>query len=366
MAGGLADYAALCARVRIKYSRLLSGAEMQILQEAPNLNSLAGSLQRTAYADTLLLGKDLALTPTRIIQAIRQRLQGEAASVIQGAPMAARRVLRQVHRQHEVANLKALLRGVAAQGSVPGGTSRWERLGPILFPVASPSGFIPRQVAEAETIAAAVEHLRGTPYYEPLSVAMKRYSAENNLFPLEVALDLSYWRTLWQDVRRLRGPDQVCAMRIVGRLVDVHNLMWAIRYRLFRHASEEELINYTLPFGQRVADEDIRAIGAGADLEGVVTRIFPELSASAGSLIETQGGLARLETMLQRMVAQRCLTALLGSPFHIGIPIAYLVLLDLELRDLIVMVEARTSGATTNEFTSFLVRSHEMDVAQPS
>ena len=155
-------------------------------------------------------------------------------------------------------------------------------------------------------------------------------------------------------------------MRIVGRLVDVHNLMWAIRYRLLRHASEEELINYTLPFGQRVADEDIRAIGAGADLEGVVMRIFPELSESAGSLMQTQGGLARLETMLQRMVAQRCLTALLGNPFHIGIPMAYLVLLDLELQDLIVLVEARSSGATANEFTSYLIRSDELGVGHPS
>jgi hypothetical protein len=38
-------------------------------------------------------------------------------------------------------------------------------------------------------------------------------------------------------------------MKIIGSLLDMNNLMWAIRYKVYHKLSEEELINYTLPFG---------------------------------------------------------------------------------------------------------------------
>ena len=55
----------------------------------------------------------------------------------------------------------------------------------------------------------------------------------------------------------------------------MNNLMWAIRYRVYHKLSEEEVINYTLPFGYRVKDSDLRAIAAGADVASVITRIYP-------------------------------------------------------------------------------------------
>ena len=54
--------------------------------------------------------------------------------------------------------------------------------------------------------------------------------------------------------------------------------MWAIRYRVYHHLSEEELINYTLPFGYHVRDEDVRAIAAGSDIATIVQRIYPGIS----------------------------------------------------------------------------------------
>jgi vacuolar-type H+-ATPase subunit C/Vma6 len=52
-------------------------------------------------------------------------------------------------------------------------------------------------MVESGSVGTAIDLLQGSPYEEALSFAMKRYSAEQNLFPLEVALDLNYWRRLW-------------------------------------------------------------------------------------------------------------------------------------------------------------------------
>jgi vacuolar-type H+-ATPase subunit C/Vma6 len=89
---------------------------------------------------------------------------------------------------------------------------------------------------------------------------------------------LAYWRDLWQESVQLAGQDREQALRVVGSLVDMNNLMWAIRYRVFHHVSEEELINYTLPFGYHIRDEDIRSIAAGAEIAPIVRRLYPGIA----------------------------------------------------------------------------------------
>jgi V/A-type H+-transporting ATPase subunit C len=184
---------------------------------------------------------------------------------------------------------------------------------------------------------------------------MKRYSVEQNLFPLEVALDLDYWRELWKDVNELPGDDRTQALKIVGALVDMNNLMWAIRYRVYHRLSEEEVINYTLPFGYRVRDADIRAIAAGADIVQIVKRVYPTLENVDELLQEPWDRLQEFELRLKRQVVHQCLAAFVGNPFHVGVPLAYLVLSDFEIQDLTVLLEAKAAGRPLEEYRPYLV-----------
>jgi V/A-type H+-transporting ATPase subunit C len=212
---------------------------------------------------------------------------------------------------------------------------------------------------ESGSVGAAIELLQNTPYYDTLSFAMKRYSAEQNLFPLEVALDLYYWRQMWAEAKKLSGQDGLQATKIIGSLMDVNNLMWVIRYKVYHGLSEEEIINYTLPFGYHVRDEDVRAIAAGADLPLVVGRVFPGIPDLNALLEEPRRGLPQLEVILGRRLMQQCLSAFIGNPFHIGVPLAFLILSNLEVQDLTVLIEAKSSGMPEQEFQPFLLRSIE-------
>jgi hypothetical protein len=60
--------------------------------------------------------------------------------------------------------------------------------------------------------------------------------------------------------------------------------------------------------------------------------------------------------LLKRALLKRCQAALVGSPFHIGIPLSFLVTLDLEAQDLTVLVEAKTSNMTEDEYRPFLLK----------
>lgn len=355
---GVSSYAAISARVRGKYADLLSPQDMIRLSEAPDFPALVVALKGTAYGPYLESLKDKELTPRRAIMQIKSKLADSFYSVIQMAPNQTRPLVKQLYRYFEVGNLKAVLRGIVTVSSWNAEIALWDRVREVLFPLGVNTVLPAQAMVESGSVSTAVDLLRGTPYEETLSFAMKRYSAEQNLFPLEVALDLSYWRHLWAEARKLTGQDQEQGLRIIGALLDMNNLMWAIRYRVYHKLSEEELINYTLPFGFRVRDSDIRAIAAGADIASVITRIYPGISDVNALLENPQTGLPKLEVLLKRQIMKQCLAAFVGSPFHIGIPLAFLVMSDLEVQDLIVLIEAKSSNLPDNEYRPFLLKTN--------
>ncbi len=346
---GVSGYAAISARTRALYSFLLSPQDLVRLSDAPDFISLLTQLKPTVYGSYIESLKDKELTPRRVVFQIKGRLANVYNSVIHMAPGHTRPLLIQLYRYFEVENLKAVLRGIVTDPT-------WDRVRDVLFPYGSMSALPAQAMVEAGNVSAAVELLRGTVYEETLSFAMKRYSAEQNLFPLEVALDLNYWRKLWQEARRLPSQDQQQALRVVGALIDMNNLMWAIRYRVYHNLSEEELINYTLPFGYHLRDEDIRAIAAGADIASVVQRVYPGIPDLNLLLEEPRSGLPLLELQLKQYVMRQCMSAFVGDPFHIGVPLAYLVLCELEIQDLTVLLEAKSSQMTEEKYRPFLLK----------
>ncbi len=355
--GGVTGYAAISARVRAMYSDLLTPQDMIRLSDSPDFQTLFSSLKTTAYGPYLDGLKDKDINPKRVISQIKKKLADAYYSVIQMAPENTRPLVKQLYRYYEIGNLKAVLRGLVTVSSWnTAETTLWDRVRDVLFPLGSASVLPAQAMVESGSVGTAVDLLRGTPYEEALSFAMKRYSAEQNLFPLEVALDLAYWRRLWAEAKKLTGQDREQATKIIGALLDMNNLMWAIRYRVYHNLSEEEIINYTLPFGYKVQDSDIRAIAAGADIASIITRIYPGIT-DAGALLENpQTGLPNLEVQFKRQLMKQCLAAFVGNPFHIGIPLAFLVLSDLEVQDLIVLIEAKSSNMPDEEYRPFLLK----------
>lgn len=332
------------------YSTMLTPEIWSALYESTDFATLISLLKKTAYGPYLTAVEDKDLTSRRSVYQIKGHLADAYVTVIYMVPESARPLLVQLYRLFEVDNLKAVLRGVATGAS-------WDQVRYVLFPLGSFTVLPAQAMMEEESVGAAIELLRGTPYYSTLSHAMERYTAEQSLFPLEVALDLDYLRELWSDINRLPSRDREQALRIVGSLIDMNNLMWAIRYRVYHHLSEEEIINYTVPFGYQVRDEDIRAIAAGADIAQVVTRIYPDLADVTPLFQEPRSGLPQLELRLQRRIVKRCRAAFIGYPFHIGIPVAYALLNELEIQDLTVLIEAKSLQVPAEEFQMHLVMS---------
>ncbi len=356
MSGGVTGYAAISSRVRAMYSELLSPQDIDRLSDSSDFSSLFTSLKSTSYGPYLDNLKDKDINPRRAIIQVKSRLANAYYSVIQMTPVETRPLVKQLYRNFEIGNLKAVLRSLVAVSTSTSESSLWDRVRDVLFPLGSISAIPAQAMVESGSITSAVDLLNGSPYEDALSFAMKRYSSEQNLFPIEVALDLAYWRRLWAETKKLTGADREHGVKIIGSLLDMNNLMWAVRYRVYHKLSEEEVINYTLPFGYRVQDTDIRAIAAGADIAATISRLYPSLPDLNPLLEDPKTGLPKLEVLLKRQLLKQCLTAFVGSPFHIGIPLAFLVMSDIETQDLIVLIEAKSSNLKEEEFRPFLLK----------
>ncbi len=345
---GVFAYADINARVRAMLSSLLSPEEWAELVNAPDFQALVGLLRRTVYGQYLVQIGENEVNPRRVVYEIKRQMADTYTKIIKLAPETTCSLLIQLYRGFEVDNLKAVLRGIQSGAS-------WDQVRYVLFPI-GPLGVLPAQaMVESGSIQAAVELLRGTPYYPVLAHAMERYTAEQSLFPLEVALDLAYWREVWRSINNLDKVDREEASRIIGIQMDANNLMWAIRYRVYYNLSQEEIINYTLPFGYRVKDADIREIASGADIPPIVSRLYPKITESANLLADPKDGLPKLETQFQRDVMERSREAFLGNPFQIGVPLAFLVLKRMEVHDLTILVEAKAAGMPAEVFLPYMI-----------
>ncbi len=347
---GVFGYAGINARVRAMISTLLSPVEWNELINSPDLSALISVLRRTVYGPYLSQVEETELNPRRAVYQIQKQMADNFVALIKAAPDQTCPLLTLLYRGFEVDNLKAVLRGIRSGAS-------WDQIRYVLFPLGDFTVLPAEAMVQSGSISAAIELLRGTPYYDTLSHAMRRFNIEQSLFPLEVTLDLNYWREIWKDINELPKEDKKQALLILGSLLDLNNLMWSIRYRVYYKLSEEEIINYTLPFGYHVKDADIRAIASGADIPQIVSNIYPKLPDVGALLVEPRKGLPELEVLLKRSVMEQAHKAFLGYPFQIGVPLGYLILKEMEIQDLTTLIEAKAAHAPMEQFRPFLLMS---------
>lgn len=344
-------YSLIQATVRARHSMMLMPETWTTLLQADDYDAVLNILSRTVYGPYLQLDRQV-LTPRRAVYQIHWHLVAGYEKLIELAPEPGRQLLLQIWRAYEVDNLKAILRGVENGAS-------WSRVRYLLAPMIGQAVLSTddmEAMIQSGSMARAIEQTRNTPYYDPLIHAIERYEVEQNLFPLEVALDLDYRRALWATIDVLQGSDHEQALRLVGTMLDTDNLLWAIRYRVYHSLSEQEIINYTLPLGYEVHDDDIRAIARGADIAEVVARIYGGVEGlSHLSFADARAALIMLERTLARLLVSRCRETFRGDPFSIGLPVAFLLLNEQEIRNLTSIIEAKTSRLSRDVLEAMIV-----------
>jgi vacuolar-type H+-ATPase subunit C/Vma6 len=176
---------------------------------------------------------------------------------------------------------------------------------------------------------------------EPFGALLRRHAqaagaAGAERFRLEAAAERAVWEGIWDAVQALDPPDRRAAARLVGARLDVANLLRALRLRAQHGLGPEEVIAYAIRGGSFGPEE--RAVLAHEPVESWAARLAGTPYARALEEVERPW---RIERELARLVVREAQRALVGSPFSIGVVLAWLVLLESQADDVRRLLQGR-------------------------
>lgn len=345
---GVSAYAYVFTRVRGMIGKLLELDTYNRMAGCPDLFSLFGVLKDTEYGEFLLNPKENVITARRASYEIRKKLTQAFRTILKFSPENVQALLTLTFQLYEVDNLKAVLRGIEIGKS-------WETIRTMLFPMEDFQTLPFEELVRLGSVESAISHIPHSPYCQVLTLALNRYREEKSLFPLEVALDLDYWRKVWEQVNALPKSDREIARKLFGMLIDKNNLTWAARYRIYHHFSESEIINYTLPFGYKIDDTVIRGIASGRELPEMIEKAYPSMAVFLMHEGKAIDKLPMIEVALMRMFLQTCRSTFAQASFNIGLILAYLFTLEIEIQDITLLIEAKALGIRQERFTPYLI-----------
>jgi len=316
------------AKVMALKSFLLAPEDYHYLLRARNAEDLVGYLRTTAYGPTLS-GWDWkrADAEAELSRRLYRNLAQTFLKVRRGFKKREARCLDHLTHRLEAENLKVVLRALHL------------RLDPVqteprLLPLEAFSILNFRDLLRAETIPSLVDALAPTLWGPPLARGLPRFTKENNLFPLEMSLDLFVYTSLWQGLGKLSRADRRSARGLFGTLADITNITWAGRFRDLYGFPGEEIYQYLIDagsFSNPAARRDLAfAPSTGEMIIRLPRQAYVELLQGAADRDEVE---VRL-----RQYWMTTLTKNLGQPpFQIGLPLTFLFFKELEIDNLITL-----------------------------
>jgi len=179
-----------------------------------------------------------------------------------------------------------------------------------------------------------------------------KLTGERGSFQAVLAIDHYYFMKLWAASNLPDPLDAQSAKSIIGEAIDHLNILLALRARQMgldiRTASEMMIpVNYSL--GQ--AFNELPEANTVQNLGRILEKTRYAASFEAGTTLEGR----KVERELNRSHAKACLNVFAGSPFKVGLALAFLFLKSYELRDLFSLVNAKANNLPAERVLESLI-----------
>ena len=211
-------------------------------------------------------------------------------------------------------------------------------------------------IAEAVSLEDAISLLAGTPFLTARDY-LDDYKERQTLFPIEIGLEIDYYKRLQEKVERLTKKDRKVARSLVGLEIDQKNISWLIRLKFYYDIPIGELLDYNIPGGARVSRDRLRrAFKAETMREVLQAALEQSYSRIADVLIKEEqlSKLYLLEIIRWSYMIVDARRILSGFPFTIGTILSYLVLKRTEIRNIITILNGKVYKMTRDEIDSHL------------
>lgn len=355
MAGPLAKYAFINAKVRARISKLLSDETLQHMIRAGSLEEALGLLRNTSFAAL----EDIYTKTGDITLGERELIRDEIGIYVT--------IERQVHREirdfvnallyrYEIDNLKNAIRlffDRTVRGRSIDEAVHYLIYDTIIHKIAIDA------IVNAETLHAIAEILTATPYKAIIEKHSETVARDNSLFLLEVAFDHFFYENLLIQAEKLSGTDRKEALRLIGVEIDLQNINWMMRLKTFYKMPLDMVRTLLIPRGFNLAPHHMEGLYAQQNitpvLQGFVKKGYPGLSTLLSSqTTDLSSRLSLIEQVLEQIMRHEIQRMLSGYPFTIGIILSYFILKHNEIKKVTTVLHAKHYALSHNRIESLL------------
>ena len=331
----LSKYSLVNAKVRARLSTLLSPEQINRLAEARDLAEFYAALDGTIY-ERIFSRPEITFDPRVGERLLLEQEVEWHTELLQDLRRAERDLIAHFLEKYEIENLKVALR-------IREGNRGEEEMNYIIrrdLPHALPY----QAISETGSLEQALSLLSGTPYFAAVNAVLDDYKTRGTLFPVEIGLEIDYYRRLKQRVEALAKRDREIARHIMGLEIDQKNIGWLIRLKFYYDIPLGELLDYNIPGGYKMTREKLRQSFKAESIREVLSVALEKSYRAAADILIREEKLSRLyllEIILWTYLLGEARKILGGFPFTIGTVLAYLVLKRTEIRNIISILNGK-------------------------
>jgi V/A-type H+-transporting ATPase subunit C len=338
-------YAYPYAKTRAMKGALLSSDDFLSLLNAGSYQEFLRILSTTNY-EVSLGGRDIDdMAISTLTNILYKSLFRDYEKTIQSVKGETQKFFILLYQKYEVMNLKTILRGMCSDVAP-------EHVVPLLLPTERYTLFSKEKLLTFRKVHDVVDHLRKTFFEYPLKQALHRFEKEKEFFPIEMAIDLYYYHTLWDYMMKLPKEENEIVKEILGLLMDILNVSWIIRFKEQYQFAPEEILNYLIQHGYILKLRDrwnlAKLQGAGEILAYLQNTQFVKA-------ISGDEPLNTLQIVLTKYVVTKLRKYFSCYPFQIGVILGYLCLKEFEISDLITIAEAKKYGFSLEQSQKYII-----------
>jgi len=257
-----------------------------------------------------------------------------------------RELIRSLYMKYEIEDLKILSRSIFNE-------KKLETIEKSLSFLGKYSRVSPEKLFKSRMIRDLIYSLEGSEFFEFLIPLVD--GRRENLFRFEMALDMGYFSIIQRRKLKISPEDRKILKKWEGLLADLYNIQWVYRGKKFYSLSPEELLNYTINFGDKLTFRERKAMCYEKNLEELYKMIADTI----------YGFLFKKEEMYRDIYMERRINRFMyyklkaldrQFPLSIIQTIGYVWSFEFEIRDIISIVEGIRYNIPPEEAKKFLVK----------
>ena len=333
---GAGRYAELAAAIRSFKAELLEPAQLEKLIETGSLGETVSAV--TAGHITSVEGSDLnsveAYLTHKVIE-LTERLSSYA-------PQDSRPLIRLLARSFEFECIKAILNASAARVNA-------EEALRYIVPAGKFTADRCKDLIETHNPARVVESVEDEGFKRFL---VPKLTGEGTGIQTISAIDQYYFTKLWAASNLPDPLDAQSAKSLIGEAIDHINILVAFRSRLMGlDARTASTMMVPVNYGLGQSFDELPEANNTQNVARILEKTRYANFLDAGVAFDA----AAVEYALNRSHAKTCFNVFAGSPFNVGLALAFLFLKNYELRDLFGLINAKVNNVPSERALESLV-----------